>query len=429
MWRNTRAGIALREVEERDHEAVEEWRRALCTGFHEPYEPPADENQAALWRRHHCAHARPLGAWEGDRCVGTLSGIPLELTVPGGAFVPADGVVNVSVLPTHRRRGLLTRMLGHHLDQARRRGEVVALLTAAEHGIYGRFGFGLAARWGGARVDVVRSGGLRPGVGEPEPGAGVSLITLDELAELGPGLHERFRRTQPGAVSRTPLQWSYATGRVVLPQHSFRIPFAAVHRDARGRVTGLLTYRIDRAFSQGDPNATLTVVDHLAADRAAAAALWRYAMEMDWVRHLVIPNLAEDDPLPLLLVNPRAFRREVPDVADDLWLRVLDGPRAFAARSYEAPGRTVLDVRDPAGHVAGRWELRTGEDGRGALLPSSAEPELALDAGALGSVYLGGTTVPQLAAAGLVTELRPGAAARAGRQLRTTFAPWCPDAF
>lgn len=416
------AAIEVRIVEETE---VEQWQQAVWAGFLNPFEPG---ERTTEWARLHFYPGRLLGAWDGARCVGTLGSIPMTLTVPGGATVPTDGVAFVSVVPTHRRRGLLTRLVQHDFTLAHERGDAVALLFAAEHGIYGRFGFGQAIRHGGWAIDVLRSGGLRPGVGELAGGAGIELLTMAELAGIGPELHQRFRITQPGAISRTPSYWRYATGQAVDPGGSFTPPFAAVHREGDGQVTGLLTYEVHRKFRDGDPNGTLTVLDHLATSRAAAAALWRFAFAIDWVRHVKIPSIGVDDPLPRWLVNPRAIQ-PVGDPSEDGWLRLLDAPAAFAARTFETAGRTVFAVHDEQGWVSGRWLLETAQDGAGTFSRTTAEPELALDAGALGAVYLGGVTVPQLAAAGLVQELRPGAVLRAGRQLRTALEPWCPDSF
>ncbi|MDL4776910.1 GNAT family N-acetyltransferase [Actinomadura xylanilytica] len=414
----TQPDIEIRIAGERESAA---WVNALRTAF---LSPPVAPEDAAAWWRHRADPGRLLGAWEGDRCVGVLRGVPLELTVPGGAALPADGIAHIAVLSTHRRRGILTRMLETGLARARDRGDALAALCSSEHRIYGRFGFGHAARSSGLTIDVPRSGGLRPGIGQT-PGR-VDLADLADLAEIGPALHDRVRAARHGAVSRPPRHWLYATGEAVDAGHTFTPPFVAVHRDPAGRATGVMTYRTQVRWSGGDPDGTLTVDDVLATGPGAAAALWRHALQADWVRTVTVRNLAPDDPLPLWLRNPRAAEW-TGDQAEDMWLRVLDAPRAFAARTYDVPGRTVLDVADPQGHVAGRWLLDTAADGTGALTPTTADPDLALDASALAALYLGGRTVPRLAAAGLVEELRPGAAARAGLQLRTALAPWTPD--
>ena len=52
----------------------------------------------------------------------------------------------------------------------------------------------------------------------------------------------------------------------------------------------------------------------------------------------------------------------VPEVNDNLWVRLLDVPAALAGRRYAAPVDVVLDVHDarlPAN--AGRWRLTTGD--------------------------------------------------------------------
>ena len=66
------------------------------------------------------------------------------MTVPGGT-VRAAGLTVVGVLPTHRRRGILRRMMRAQLDDVHRRGEPVASLWASEDTIYGQFGYGMAS--------------------------------------------------------------------------------------------------------------------------------------------------------------------------------------------------------------------------------------------------------------------------------------------
>ena len=53
-------------------------------------------------------------------------------------------VDDVTVLPTHRRRGVMSRMMRAQLDQMRERGEPLAALSASESLIYERFGYGIA---------------------------------------------------------------------------------------------------------------------------------------------------------------------------------------------------------------------------------------------------------------------------------------------
>src|SRR4051812_7108099 len=85
---------------------------------------------------------RSLAVFDGGSIVATAGALSFELTLPGLTSIPVAGVSYVGVLPTHRRRGLLRRMMRRQLDDVYRRGEALAVLTASESAIYGRFGYG-----------------------------------------------------------------------------------------------------------------------------------------------------------------------------------------------------------------------------------------------------------------------------------------------
>ena len=87
---------------------------------------------------------RMFGFKVGRRWVATCGDFERRLTVPGGAAVPTAAVTVVTVHPPYRRRGLLTEMMTHQLEQVAKRGEPLAALWASESLIYGRFGYGPA---------------------------------------------------------------------------------------------------------------------------------------------------------------------------------------------------------------------------------------------------------------------------------------------
>ncbi len=78
--------------------------------------------------------------------VGCSGSFGFDMTLPGGAAVPTGGVTWVSVAVTHRRQGLLGRLLEATHEDIDGRGEPLAALTASEGGIYERFGYGIASR-------------------------------------------------------------------------------------------------------------------------------------------------------------------------------------------------------------------------------------------------------------------------------------------
>jgi len=363
------------------------------------------------------------------RFVGTFRSMDREITLPGGAALGANAITNVTVSATHRRRGLLTSMMTRDLAAAAERGQAIAVLIAAEYRIYGRYGFGPATAHRTYSVDALRAGNVR--VPAEAEGGSFELLSMDELRKVGPEVHERFRRAQPGAIDRRPLEWRFRTGDLQMTRSDWKEPLVALYRDPDDRPAGLLTYLVDDPWTNLVSQATVKVRDHIAVDRAASAALWRYALSIDWIDRLEIGNIAPDDPLPLLLDDPRACVDGGNSSADFMWLRVLDAPAAFSARDYAAPGRVVLQVSDRLGYVDGRFAIEAAADGTGrctAVGPDQAA-DVAMDASVLGTLCLSSEPAPRLHAAGLLTELRPGGVSRLAALLHTDYRPWCPDSF
>lgn len=137
-------------------------------------------------------------------------------------------------------------------------------------------------------------------------------------------------------------------------------------------------------------------------------------------------NLAVDDPILLSLAEPRRLRA---DVGDALWTRIVDVAPALAGRRYGADGRVVLEIADEfCEWNDGIWELSV-ESGVPVVQPATDAPDVACDITDIGAAYLGAFSFRQLADAGRVRELQPGAVARADALFRTDRPPWCPRVF
>lgn len=357
---------------------------------------------------------RSVGAYDGKELVGTAAVFTQRLSVPGGEL-PCAGVTAVGVLPTHRRRGMLTRMMGSLLAQARERGEPLAALWASEGAIYGRFGFAPATQGADLRIDLRRPIDFQRG-----PAAGsVRLAALDDeaLGRLRP-VFERVRAVRQGLASRSDARWR---SEVIADPEDLRDDYGpkrlALIDD------GYAIYRTKEADEVGE----LKVIELAAATPAAYAGLWRYLCSIDLLAAIEAPLRPVDEPLPLLLADPSAVA--VTQVYDALWLRLLDVPAALRGRGWAAETSVVLEVAD-AGvpENAGTWTLETGRDG-GRCERSDEPAELVLDVRDLAAAYLGATPVARLVAAGIVEERAPGAAARLDAALRTSAAPWTAEVF
>ncbi|MFJ3304425.1 GNAT family N-acetyltransferase [Streptomyces sp. NPDC086549] len=399
-----------------------DWHRALNTGFLR--EPVVAQEQLDA-RRLKFVPGRLLGAFDGGRCVSTFRSFAQEVTPVGGAAVPADAISNVTVSPTHRRRGLLTRMMSQDLAAAKDRGDVVATLIAAEYPIYGRYGFGPATWMTEWTVDVLRTG-LDPRWSGPEDGGRIDLVEAEDVRKLGPELHQRVRRVQAGAVSRGELWWRENTGAVRMFAGDWTEPFYAVYRSASGEVEGMVSYESDNNWQGKLPNNTADVNWLLASTPAAERALWHYLCSIDWITKVKSGWRSPDDLLPFFLPDPRAAK--VTTHADWLWVRILDVVRALEARTYEGAGTLVLEVVDRHGLAGGRYRLEASPEGA-SCTPTTEDAELVLDVAELSTLWLGDERATRLVALGRAEEARAGAARVADALLHTSGRPWCPDIF
>jgi predicted acetyltransferase len=411
--------------------------------------PISDDEYAAFRRvQQHAFHAGPARAaslprvlrqFERDRSLaafevapsaepgpfGTTGIYSLRMAVPG-AVIPVAGVTMVSVLPTHRRRGILRSLMRRQLaDIAERGEEPIAALWASETPLYGRYGYGRASSHASFRFG--RGEGALSAAAPADPAIALRLAEPgDVTAELAK-VYDAVLSGQPGFFARDADWWDRVLDDPEEERHGASPLRCLLAADGDG-VRGYALYRSTQRWEEGTflPDSALSVWELVAADPAAGAALWRDLLSRDLVTQVSADLRPADDPL---LYQLQDARRARPRLADNLWVRVIDLPAAFAARGYAAPVDVVLEVTDELlpGN-AGRWRLRA--DGGGAECARTDDPaDIALDVRELGAVYLGGTRLGALAAAGLVGELRPGAVSGLSAALTWDPAPWCPRIF
>jgi predicted acetyltransferase len=391
---------------------IEAFTRADLTAFGERLDPARFELE---WTHHELD--RTLAAFDDGEIVGTGRLYSLEMTLPGGAVVPVAAVSWIAVLPTHRRRGILTAIMRRQLEDAAARGEPAAVLLAAEGTIYRRFGFGVATSTMAFTLERRHSAFLEPVASHGR----VRLVDESEARKVLPEVFDRARRAQPGAVSRVDAWWPNEYFYVEKDEKGAR--FFAVHESSSGEVDGYASYVFLPRWEAGLNRARLDVWEVVATEPAARAALWRYLCDVDLVETISAEHVALDEPLRWLLAESRRMR--VTRLGDWLWVRPVDVAALLGARRYAAEGRVVLDVADDGrpGAAAGRFALDGGPDGA-ECTRTTVDPDLALGVADLGAVSLGGVSFSALARAGLVEERTPGALARADSMFASEPAPF-----
>ncbi|NJQ03879.1 GNAT family N-acetyltransferase [Streptomyces zingiberis] len=365
---------------------------------------------------------RSIGVWEGSTCVGTAGSFSFRLTVPGGAPVPAAGVTMVSVLSTHRRRGVLTGMMRRLLDGVRELGEPLAVLTASEPGIYGRFGYGAATQELSLDIDTGRAGLTVP---DHPDGVTLRMVAPDDVQDACERIYARRVTERPGMLARRP-GWERLPLLDPVASRAGASPLQCVVAERGGEVIGYARYAIKPEWTPEGPEGVVVLRDLEAPEPAVTAALWRFLFDLDLTSRLRARTRPVDDPL-LHLVSD--VRRCSPRLRDGLHLRPVDVGAALAARAYSAPVDVVLEVTDTfCPWNEGRWRL-TGDTGGAQCARTSDPAELSLSVRELGEAYLGGTSLAALAGAGRVREVRKGALAQTARAFLGEVAPWLPHGF
>jgi predicted acetyltransferase len=359
--------------------------------------------------------------------VGTTGVYSFQMAVPGAVF-PVAGVTAVSVLPTHRRRGILRALMTRQIaDIAARGEEPIAALWASETPLYGRYGYGRASSHAFFRFGR--------GEGALSALAPVSSELTLRLAEPGDAaadlakVYDTVLSGQPGFFSRDDDWWERVLDDPAEERRGASPLRCTLATDGDG-VRGYALYRSTPRWEEGTvlPDGVIDVWELVAADPAAGAALWRDLLSRDLVGEVTADLRPADDPLLYQLNDSRRARVRV---VDNLWVRLIDLPGALARRAYSAPVDVVLEVADgllPGN--AGRWRLRSdGPGGTAECVRSDEAASIALDVRELGAAYLGGTRLATLAAAGLASELRPGAVNALSTAMSWDPAPWCPRIF
>lgn len=361
---------------------------------------------------------RMHAAVDGGAIVGGAGAFPFRMSVPGGGDVAAGGVTVVGVLPTHRRRGVLTQLMRAQLDDCRERGESVAYLWASEAQIYPRFGYGLASRVGKMTLSAERTRFALPF----EPRGVARLVGAEEAAKLFPPLFEQLRKQRAGMFERTQSWWELRRLYDNPERRRGNGPLNRVLIELDGKPAAYALYRVKQDWTGGFSSGTVTVLEAVAPDGDAARELWRWLLDFDWTSQFVADLLPIDHELFLLLSEPRRMRLEL---SDGVWVRLVDVGAALAARSYQGDGEVVIEVSDPfCPWNEGRWLI----SGAG-IERVERNPDLGVDVTTLGSVFLGGFSFASLNRSQRVKECTKAAIPLADRLFGTSSEPWCPEIF
>ena len=319
-------GITLRTPTE---ENLPTFLAPLAIAFGEEYTAPEIENERQVTELD-----RLFGAFDGDAPVGMAGAFTFRMTTPGGE-VGAAGITQVGVMPTHRRRGILRLMMTRLFEQARERGEPVAILWASEAAIYQRFGYGPATLQTEIEAPTDKIVFARP----VESKGRVRIVDRDEAADRFPPIFEARRTTIAGSLTRTDAKWRYQLVHDADWMRRGNGPKVRALLEVDGEARAYVIYRINADWDSRGPKSIVTVFELIGVDAASEQALWQWVFSIDLVGIVRTWRGPTPHPLQLMITEPR---RLAATVSDAMWLRIIELPAALEGRSYRGPGSLGL---------------------------------------------------------------------------------------
>jgi predicted acetyltransferase len=361
-----------------------------------------------------------LATFENGRMAAHLVVYGWQMALNGGT-VPLGGIGDVAVWPEDRRGGQARALLRVCLASMRDRGLSLSMLHPSFYALYDRFGWAQAAE---SRTYVFRSVDLRFRTAAPAAGRleRISAADWPVLAEI----YGRWLPQANGAIVRTTEQWTVRVLRAPGPTQPRQL---VVWRDGAGEAQGYLVHRypVRGSDSAALYDQEIAVQELVALTPAAYRALIEYLSRHDLAGRVRL-RLPPDDPFLSLLADPSPVTVET---RPDIMLRLVDLVPALEGRAYlpGAAARLALRVADPvAPWNNGVWRVEV-EGGRARVTATTAEPDLATDAGTLASLYNGFLTPQRAHRAGLLEAHDAEAVGAMERIFAVCAPPFCLDYF
>jgi len=337
-----------------------------------------------------------------------------------GESVPVAGVTMVGTLPVYRRRGYLRQIMADRFQLLHEQGErSISILYASRAAIYQRYGYAVVSTNNSYNFDPRY---LQFSV--PQDVSGTFRELADDEFPLLVDLYRSFRADRTGYIHRAKAMWDY--GMLGSPPAGGQLRKVIYQED--GKPLGYLIYVME-STPGGDgpgPNQRLTIRDLVWLTPAAYRAVWSYIAKMDLVSNVIWGRVPSDDPLPHLLLEPRALRKTS---GDGLLGRIIDIDRALPQRCYDEEGTLTFEVDDElCPWNQGRWKLKAST-GKSSISRTGEEPQVTMPVSTLVTLVFGQLSATEAARMGRLTVNEADALPVWDRVMRTRYRPSCADGF
>jgi predicted acetyltransferase len=290
---------------------------------------------------------RPEDGWgvfdEQGHMLSGLFLIPFETWIQGKKFA-MGGIAGVATWPETRRHGYVSRLLVQTLETMRDNGQTISMLHPFSFPFYRKYGWEMTAD---RKQYTINTAQLPPRTDTPGQ---VVRIGKPDIALLD-RVYSAYASRYSGTLVREPDWWER---KIITKKGIF-----AVYYNEDDEAQGYVSYQVE--------DRKLTIHELVSTNEVSRQALWSYIGNHDSMIDQLTITVAIDDPLPLLIPDPRITQEIIPYFMS----RIVDAQAFIAMYPFaaaDAEEEVTLSLTDQhAEWNNGTYRLKFTRDGSAGL--------------------------------------------------------------
>ncbi|UNK16279.1 GNAT family N-acetyltransferase [Paenibacillus sp. N3/727] len=308
------------------------------------------------------------GIFDGEELQAKLTIIPFQIYLQG-KVVDMGGIAGVATWPENRRKGHVSTLLKHALQEMKSQGQTISFLHPFSIPFYRKFGWELYTEYKKYTIPVQK---FPPKIDFP----GKIVRDLTDISVLN-SLYQSFVNRYNGTLVRDEVWWKQS-----VLQESVH---SAVYFSADGEPQGYVLYELKDKVIECD--------EFIYLNEEARSALWTFFSNHDSrIEQVMMMMVPGDDQLPYMLPEPRITQELVPY----FMARIVDLKSFIEQYSFEAniEAELTISVKDSAATWNnGSWKLSVNKDGRADVIQLSSnddnQTDISTDIQTLSALFMG----------------------------------------
>ena len=366
---------------------------------------------------------RAIALFDENKIIGTANSFGESISLPSNKKAKVAAVSYVSVMPTHRRQGILSEMMKIQLNEIHSvHKEPLAVLWPSESAIYGRFGYAPThekhysiSKNNAKFLPQISSNNLK-----------INFLNKKEAIECYVQVNNKLMESRPGVMELT-NDWAERRIEDLISNHLSNGPSYFIGIFDNKTPVGLVTYSIENNNDYGNMPASLHIWDILYLNIESAIKLWNFCLNIDLVEEIHAKGVPEDDVLEALLISPGDLNARL---TTGLWIRIVDVINSLEARTYEHNGEIILKVEDSIiKDNNNTYLLNTNDKSTPKCEITSKNPDVEITIQGLSEIYLGTFDLNNLIASGNINIKNKKVIKTIKEIFKSEPKPFCPMHF